>query len=181
MFDSGYPYNLLDTKYNPSEYIKCSWNYSFKASVRRYLVIVELYNNDIYVIKYHAICHKKSKDKYSFIYNDEKATQIIRTCINIMLDFYKQNKNASFGFIGANSNKKSTKKGTIIEPKSNTQRYRIYKTLMFNFFGKKTFAHSLNKKYSAYLMINRNNKKIRIFKREAQIIFSKAYLNLNFS
>lgn len=177
MFDRSYAFNLIDKKTNPDAGVLCRSLYNFVTPRRRYIALVENYRNNIYIIKYYADCHSKSKNKYSFVYNDEYAPAIIRTCVNIMLVCYGDNQMASFGFIGAHSIDKGGKKGSV-ESKINTQRFRIYQQVMFTFFGKKTFAHSRIKQYSAYLMINRKNGKIRPFKKSAEITFSKMYLGL---
>ncbi len=138
---------------------------------------MELYENSIYILKYYATCHVKSKDRFNIILGDEKVGPIIRTCINIMLEFYQKDPFASFGFLGSHS---INKKKKIIESKSNTQRYRIYKKVMLNFFGTKSFAHSRNQNHSVYLMINKKNKNIRQFKKQAERSFSAIYRNLEF-
>lgn len=52
--------------------------------------------------------------------------------------------------------------GSIIEDfeedQENNQRFRIYRQIMQNFFGVKTFAHYIDVTYSAYLMANRGNR-----------------------
>lgn len=180
MFDKGYKFNLVDKKVNPAKDILCQWLYNFKTHRRRYLIIVEEYLNSIYIVKYHATCHTLCKEKFSFVFNDERPTYIIKTCIDVMLLHFAANPGASFGFVGSHSYNK-LKKGTLVDKdKANSQRYRIYKTLMFNFFGKTTFAHSTDRKFSAYLMINRKNKEIKQFKREAQVAFEKIYISLTF-
>lgn len=180
MFDSSYKFNLVDRKNNPDPDILCIWKYNFKSAIRRYIITVELYQHNIYILKYHAACHSKCENKFSLLFNDEKPAPIIKTCVDVMISFYNANNLASFGFIGANSVNKKRKSTIITEGKSNTQRFRIYKLLMFNYFGKETFAHAINKKYSAYLMINRGNGKIRAFRRQAQALFSTLYINLYF-
>lgn len=180
MFDTFYHFNLVDKKHNPETDVICRWTFNFKAKVRRYVAIVELYKNHIYIVKYYAACHGRCKHKYSIVYNDESPGPIIRTCVNIMLQFYEENNWASFGFFGASSINKKRKGVPMPEGISNTQRFRIYKIVMYNLFGKNTFAHAYNKKYSAYLMINRKNRIIKLFKREAEIMFSKLYVELNF-
>ena len=180
MFDRYYKFNLVDKKATPRSDVLCTWRYNFKTHIRRYIAVVEQYKNDIFIIKYYADCHSRSRYKFSYIFNDEKPPRIIRTCINIMLDFYKNYPEASFGFIGAYSSNKKTNGVRVTESKSNTQRYRIYKTLMYNFFGKESFAHSTNRKYSGYLIINREKGSIRVFKKNAEKLFSKLYVELNF-
>lgn len=175
MFESGYVYHLLDRKEGPDEYIVCYWKYNFSTPRRRYVALVEQYKNNIYTVKYYAAEHTKSRTKYNHLFNDEYPPKIIRTCLDIMLHFYHLNPLASFGFIGSHS---TNKKGKA-ESKSNTQRFKIYKTVMSNFFGKQIFAHSMNKKYSAYLLINKKNGPVRKFKSEAESMFSKIYADLN--
>ena len=180
MFDSSYTFNLIDRKENPTKDIFNIWKFNFTSHKRRYIIEVEQYKYSIYILKYYADCHSKSKNKYSLLFNDEKPTRIIKTCVDVMLHFYANNNNASFGFIGANSINKKKKGIKISEGTSNTQRFRIYKLLMYNFFGKSTFAHAFNKKYSAYLMINRNCSSIRSFRKQAEALFSKLYIDLYF-
>ncbi|MGN6266433.1 MAG: hypothetical protein ACTHM5_12200 [Ginsengibacter sp.] len=180
MFGSGYPFHQIDKKKGVVPYHLYTWKFNFNTNRRRYIVEVELYELNIYIIKYFAACHIKSKNKYRLILNDEKPAKIIRTCIDIMLHFYKNDPLASFGFIGSDSSNKKKKNKTIKESPSNTQRFRIYSTLMSGFFGKQTFSHAKSKKYSAYLMINRKCKGIRQFKRKAELMFEDVYVNINF-
>jgi len=177
MFDTGYPFNQINRKDGVNDGHICTWFFNFNTEQRRYIVEVELYDLNIYVLKYYADCHSRSKNKYRFILNEGKASKIIRTCIDIMLHFYNLNPLASFGFVGINSHGKIKKGKKVKESITNTQRFRIYKRVMSNFFGKETFSHSRTSKYSAYLMINRKCKGIRAFKAEAQKMFSKIYLN----
>jgi len=181
MFDKGYAFSLIDRKeISPKSDFICYWLYNFSTEKRRYIINVELYKMNIYIIKYYAACHAKSKNKYNLLVNDENPAPIIRTCIDVMIDFYKLNPLASFGFIGSHSVNKIKKGKKKIEDKSNTQRFRIYQMLMFNFFGKKTFAHSRSKKHSAYLMINRKNGSIKEFKKNSEKMFSVLYSALDF-
>ena len=180
MFDSGYPFNLIDRKDGGTINLVSTWKYNFQTETRRYIAEVEQYKLNIYIVKFYADCHSRSKNKYRLILNDAKPARIIRTCINIMLHFYEENPLASFGFIGTNSSNKKKHNKKIKESISNTQRFRIYTRLMSAFFGKKTFSPSQNRKYSAYLMINRKCGGIREFKDKAQRMFSREYVDLNF-
>jgi hypothetical protein len=67
MFDTSYIYHLVDHKAVPKGGVNESWLYKFTTTKRRYLVIVERYEYDIYVIKYYAGCHALSKNKYSLL------------------------------------------------------------------------------------------------------------------
>jgi hypothetical protein len=98
--------------------------------------------------------------------------------VNIMPAIYTANPGASFGFIGAYSLHKERKGKIVQEGKSNTQRFRVYQTLMYNFFGHDTFEHSENVEHSAYLLINRRNDPIPDFKERAGEMFKQLYLCL---
>src|SRR6185437_4490791 len=178
MFDTSYIYHLVDHKAVPIYGVLESWLYKFTTTKKRYLVIVERYQYNIYVIKFYADCHALSKNKYHLLLKDEQPAPIIRTCINIMLEFFALNPRASFGFIGAASVNKTRKGKIVSEGKENTQRFRVYQTLMFNFFGQETFEHSQNVRRSAYLLINRQNQPIDGFKARAEEMFRQMYLNL---
>ena len=180
MFDKGYKFHCIDNQMVNDGFLVSVHKYNFRTKRRRYIAVVERYQDDIYVIKYHAEFHSKSKSKYSFVFNDEKPAPIIRTCIDIMLDFYSKNPSASFGFMGAASSNKKKKKKKISEGKANTQRFRIYRRTMVNFFGDKAFSHYMNKRFSAYLMINRKKAPIKKFKKAAEIGFSTHYQELDF-
>ena len=49
---------------------------------------------------------------------------------------------------------------------------------MYNFFGQDTFEHSENIELSAYLLINRQNDPIGVFKERAEEMFKQLYLSL---
>jgi hypothetical protein len=175
MFENGYAYRLVDNKANPDPHVHRRWVYTFRSDRRLYMCLVELYNENIYVIKYHATQHKSSPNKYRIILNDEKPTRIMRTCINIMLDIYRSVPDASFGFIASHS---LDKKG-VEEEVRNNQRFRIYQQLMINTMDPEVFIHRRNKKYSAYLLINKNRApKLRITQVERR--FAEIYPNLEF-
>lgn len=178
MFESEYSYYLLDHKDQVDDPgILEFWLYGFSTGRRRYVVRVERYDMNIYIIKFHAVCHSASTEKYNLLFNDEKPAPIIMTCIRIMLDFYNRDVWASFGFIGSNSTNKRRKGVVVAEGKDNTQRFRIYQAVMFNFFGRKTFEHSRNVKRSAYLLINRQNADIEGFRTRAEGMFKELYID----
>jgi len=179
MFDSEYSYYLLDHKNKIEDLgILEYWVYGFRTERRRYVVRVERYQMSIYIIKFHAVCHSASNEKYNLLFNDEKPAPIIMTCVRMMLDFYNSDSGASFGFIGSNSSNKRRRGLLVTEAKDNTQRFRIYQTVMFSFFGSETFEHSRNIKHSAYLLINRRNAEIEDFRIRSEKMFKELYINL---
>jgi len=156
-----------------------SWMYVFKTIRRRYVVRIERYQGDIYAIKYYANCHSACKNKYGLLLHDEQPAPIIRTCINIMLTIFADNPQASFGFVGSHSVNKKKNGAVVPEGKENTQRFRVYQTLMFNFFGTETFEHSQSVEHSAYLLINRAKQPIEAFKVGAEKMFREQYIELD--
>ena len=179
MFESEYKYYLLDHKDKIDDSgIMEHWLYGFRTRRRRYIVRVERYDLNIYIIKFHADCHSASKEKYHLLFNDEQPSPIIMTCIRIMLDFFHRDPIASFGFIGSNSCNKRRRGHVIVEGKENTQRFRIYQTVMFYFFGEQTFEHSRNITHSAYLLINKKNADTGDFRKRAEKMFRELYTTL---
>jgi len=63
-----------------------------------------------------------------------------------MVDIYKANPKASFGFIGANSENESTE---------NTKRYRVYNRLVATKISNELFKHVEDRQTSAYMLVNR--------------------------
>jgi hypothetical protein len=177
MFDTAYPFHLIDHRDLPVGGSQLAiWKYNFRSYRRRYIIEIELYAGPVYVIKYYANCHASSAQKFNLLLKDEKPAPIIRTCINVMLAVYQRDPLASFGFIGSHSVNKENKGQTIEEQKTNTQRFRIYQTLMFNFFGTGTFEHAQSVKHSAYLLINRNHHPVDQFKLQAETMFANLYI-----
>jgi hypothetical protein len=179
MFDKAYTFHLVDHKTTEDGVVLESWVYVFKTMRRRYVVRIERYQGNIYAIKYYANCHSACKNKYGLLLNDEQPAPIIRTCINIMLAIFAANPQASFGFVGSHSVNKIKKGTVILEGKENTQRFRVYQTLMFNFFGTETFEHSQSIEHSAYLLINRANHPVEAFRASAEKMFREQYIELD--
>lgn len=101
--------------------------YSFKTRFnKRYIVQVEEYAHEVFIIKFYLKAHSRSKDKYSKLANDFDGFRVLSTCITIMLAILESKECASFGFLGANAKH---------EPIANNQRYRIYQHLMQRYFS----------------------------------------------
>lgn len=115
-----------------------------------YIVEVELYSYDVYILKFYLKAHRQSDNKFSLLSNDNDAQGVIRTVLDIALEILEyENPRASFGFVGSH---KISKKGT--ERIENTQRFRVYRDLMRNYFGDLTWHHYESINSSSYLMLN---------------------------
>jgi hypothetical protein len=168
MFDIGtcYPYcrvgdhSAITTNRKHVQHLTI---YSFKTDLYPYLIEVELYPLNIYVLKFYRRVHKRNKERFNLLSNEGKCSRIVATCFSIFLDIYNKNQLASFGFIGSYTIDKTT--GNI-EPKKETKRFRIYRMAVFNFFGEQTFTHFEDQANSVYLVLER---KLRTFSKK--IIF----------
>jgi hypothetical protein len=151
MFDLFYPHKCVGKQgKSKSEYWQELTIYTFNCKLNfQYIVNVEKYDCNVYIVKFYLKNHRHSKDKYRLLTGNRDAPRIIRTCINIMIDIYKINPYASFGFIGANS---------LNEAEANSKRFRVYRRAMENLFTPLKFSHHVYIEQSAYIMLNRNNK-----------------------
>ncbi len=174
MFDAGFDFsliqrNILKNKDCISEYI-----FQFKTSEKkRYIATVEEYTNKIFVPKFYPSKERNNPNRFSVLTNEYKSSRIIRTVINIMLLMYKEIPDASFAWIGVATSMKNKKEG-----KSFTQRYRIYKTVMLNFFNEENWFHYDDYITSTYLLINKRQKNVDIFLKNAIRMFTDIYPDL---
>jgi hypothetical protein len=175
MFDGYYNYKFI-TKLNPLHgdfYISKSI-FSFEAETYRYIAEVELYQFNMYVIKFFPKHLQDSKYKFSMVLNEEYAPKIIRTCINIMLEISNANPLANFGFLGSN-----TISTDFTESKYMTQRYRIYRQLMLNFFSENSYYHIENQTNSAYILLNKSHTNLKELLIDVQKMFISYYPDLD--
>lgn len=125
--------------------------YSFKSTKtnKDYIVRIEDLDKNAFALKYFLKESAKNKNRYKILTKLNEPFQVFRTCIDIMIDFLKNNKKASFIVVGEASTN---------EEKTNTQRYRIYEYMFKNFFSVIHFEHYNLVKHSIYVLLNRENK-----------------------
>jgi hypothetical protein len=173
MFDSGYKFALVSKTTISKTLFLRQRIYSFRSLFRRYHAIVEEYEHSVFIVKFFPVSHKLSDKKYNVIFNDYDAPRVIRTCIDIMLSIASENALSSFGFIGAN-----TISDDFYENEINTQRFRIYRHIMLNFFKEDSFSHLEESSISAYLMVNKKNKNFVELTPKIVEMFQKIYPDL---
>lgn len=147
--------------------------YSFKCTLNiTYIVEIEHHPNDVYIIKFFQKNHRFSKNRYSLLNTEgflkRNGTNgarnfliILNTVTSIIITIYKENKNASFGFIGSPTKREKGKEnienvnpdGTV----ANTKRYNTYGIYVKRYFSPDTFEHIEIETSSAYLIKNRRN------------------------
>jgi hypothetical protein len=145
--------------------------YRFKSG-NYYLVNVEVYSYDIYIIKYFLKRNRDSRLKYNLLTNEGKCIKIISTCVRIMLSIYKKNPKASFGFVGAPTEDPKT---GYKEAKEATKRFRVYRATSLRLFGSDSFTHHRDIVNSTYLMISNKNDDVFDIERKSKAMFDELY------
>lgn len=177
MFDSSYQFHKVgvDKAFN-KRYLKEVITYNFRSNLHYYLVEVEVYSYDVYIVKYYLKKHKHNPLKYNILTKENRSSKIISTCIRIMVEIHSKNPLASFGFIGANIINKET---GYEEPKKITKRFRVYRLAMYALFGTETFTHYADIEHSAYLMISNKVKSLNMVKENAKKMFEDIFPELS--
>lgn len=130
------------------------WSFRSAKSNKRYIVEVEGFENEFYGIKFYWKGVEKSPDRYSMLTNDFEPRIIVRTCIEVMLDYFRKHPSVSFGFVAAPDLKKDIE-GKNIPFDKGSRRFRFYQRMMINLFGPETFLQAADTTNTIYLMINR--------------------------
>ena len=148
----GYPYRFVMYESSSDDYIVRTGIYSFRSTKSKltYIVRVEHYRMDIYIIKFYVKNNRYSPYKYNLLTNTFEPRRIINTCIQILMDIFTAHPEASFGFIGANR---------LGEAEANTKRYKVYKRIVTTYMGAETFYHHYNEEKSAYILVNKRKLK----------------------
>lgn len=162
MFDPelSYPYrrvgdhSALTTNRKHIEHLTI---YQFNTDKYPYLIEVERYPYHIYVFKFYRRIHKNNKQKFNLMTNENRCSRIVGTCFSIFLTIFEKNPLASFGFLGAHTIDERKK---IIESKSETKRFVVYRQAVQNYFGMETFTHFEDSDLSIYLSISNKNKDV---------------------
>ena len=86
MLDSFFEYQKITYQSLVNEkYRKGITHYRFHSEKYPYLVHVEHYVNNIYVVKYCMAKHKNNSKRYNLLIRDYKCSRIVSTCVRIML------------------------------------------------------------------------------------------------
>ena len=126
------------------------WGFRSTKSNRRYIVEVEMFSNHFMGLKFYWKGVVNSKDRYSFMTNDYEPRTIVMSCIYIMLEYFKKDRCASFGFVAAND------LDVASNPNVPNKRFRFYRRMMLSIFGSETFIQGYDIKNSIYLLINKD-------------------------
>lgn len=152
------------------------WSFRSEKSNKRYIVEVEEFEKGFYGIKFYWKGVEKSKRRYSILTNDYEPRTIVRSCVEIMLQYFRNNPLVSFGFVAAPDLEKDIK-GKNIDVTEGNRRFRFYQRMMINLFGPETFYQAADATKTIYLMINRRQLSIgKISLREIEDNLNRIYI-----
>lgn len=77
----------------------------------------------------------------------------MRSCIEVMLQYFRKNHLVSFGFVAAPDLDKDIK-GKRIDKTNGSRRFRFYQRMMINLFGPETFYQVSDTTNTIYLLVN---------------------------
>lgn len=120
----------------------------------KYIVRAEVYG-DVIAVKFYAARDRKLEKKYNRIihaHGYSGAVRVFFTCAMVVSELYRMFPKHSFVVCGAESDDVASGK---VEDKRNNQRFRIYRTMALQLFGRNTFEHYQYEDASAYLLMNR--------------------------
>lgn len=155
---------------------KCNFN-------QKYIIEVECHENDIYIIKFFKKSHRHSKNRYSLLNTKQflrknnttgakNFLMVLNTIIELILNIYKDNNMASFGFIGAPTTEELNpsindvninEDGTVAK----TKRYNVYGIYVKRYFDPSKFEHIELESSSGYLIKSKENLQLTTPKVEA--------------
>lgn len=142
------------------------WGFRSSKSNKRYIVEVESFSNRFLGLKFYWKGVANSKDRYSLLTNDYEPRTIVMSCVYIMLDYFRKDNCASFGFVAADDLDDT---GNHDKP---NKRFRFYRRMMLSIFGSETFIPGYDLNNSVYLLINRKmleSEAISVAKIESEI------------
>lgn len=129
------------------------WTFRSSKSHKRYIVEVEGFENEFWGLKFYWKGVEKSKYRYSLLTNDFEPRTIVRSCVEVMLEYYRNNHLVSFGFVAAHDLDQDVR-GKKVDTLIGSRRFRFYQRLMVNLFGPETFYQISDTTNTVYLLVN---------------------------
>lgn len=150
MNEKGYPFQLLSVDSSKGDEFQIdTLVYSFKStkSHHQYIVHIERYQYNLHCVKFFDNTTHDGTGKFSHLSSTYEPRKIFRTVVEIALEVLRNNRKASFMYIGA-----ADKKDKLSQP---TRRYRVYKQYMSDFDLLEWFEPADFEDYSMYVLVNR--------------------------
>ncbi|MFN8437649.1 MAG: hypothetical protein U0V72_08420 [Cytophagales bacterium] len=150
MFDKVSKFNLvnkLTAKESGFEFEREIYSFDTLSKQNRYIVYLDKYNYNLYVIKFYLKNHQLSEDKFNLLTSLNEVQNILATCLEIIILKKKQNPYASFAFLASRSENELDKE----TPK----RFKVYSRLIKNMISPVDFEHFDNSPIGIYLLKNK--------------------------
>lgn len=109
------PRFIMRNRDNASLRIIDLWTFRSTKSTKRYIVEVEGFEDEFYGLKFYWKGVEKSTRRYSLLTNDYEPRRILRSCIEVMLEYYSANPKVSFGFVAHQTSMKTSKVKRLIK------------------------------------------------------------------
>ena len=176
---TGYSFRYIRKRPSTADgLLLCTHLYRFKTRRNKvYLVEIEHYKNDIFVIKFYLKNHQGSDKKFNLTtktvdnegntHFDNDGWRILSTCLRIMLKLRADYPLMSGGFIGANLEG---------EEKSCTKRFKVWSQAALTFFDPEHYNHYSNPEYSTYFIECKKAKNPNLLE-EAGKMFTELYVD----
>jgi hypothetical protein len=149
MFIESFKFRFINKQEYHEPYTHIAHNFSFRGkSGKRYIVVVEQYNYEIFCPKFYLAEHKSNIDKFSKKSKQFECSRVLTTVAEIVKTIYHSNPFGSFLIIGSNSNN---------EDKANSKRYKLYLKIMTQLISPVDFETNTLGKQSALLLLNRKH------------------------
>lgn len=148
----GYSFIFQMNDYSCSDdLLEYALQYRFKStkSNHTYIVRVERYREHIYCIKFYDKANALSRNKYSLRTATFEPRKIVSSVLNIMLDVYEHDRQASFFFVGAEDEKDVAGKST--------RRFNFYADFVLSVISDKFFWHFRVDALSLYVLVNKES------------------------
>ena len=165
-------FNLADHQ-QKSNYIATEYVFTCTKTQHTYIALVQQYQHDVYMIKFFLKSHEHARDKFKLITNYGNCTRILRTCIDILVSIYRENPQASFGFIGEKSEGEELTRR--FKKELVNKRFSLYRRLVVNLFTDQLFTHFQYEKENAYMLLNKANDTPEVLK-NIEALFKQYYL-----
>ena len=133
---------------------KHALTYKFKThSNLWYIIRVEVYEDDLYTIKFYPKSLASSRNKYKTRIGKKddwkKFSRIVATCFQVIMELREENPRAIFGFNGQ-WDKVDKDRGS-----QTSQRFRIYRMAIVSKFPEPYYHHISNEPINCHFMIPR--------------------------
>ncbi len=160
MFDTSYKFRYINnTKIKIGQFnvIRHRLTFCCKKN-QQYIVDIDQFEYNMHIISFYLKSQRFSdRTRYKIKTSFHVPGGIIRTCLNILIQFYKDYPFASFGFIGEKSDDEPSH--------SSTKRFKVYSKVVGNFISPVDFHHYHFPEKSAYLLLNKDNMEPDILKK----------------